>query len=319
MTHTNERLMEFSARHRRRMYCVAFLTLCVCLAASKEVLPQAAAATPLGSPTLAPHYQENETIAYTMRTINEGHEDTVRYDARARGVVKRDPSGVFFEEFVWSDVHVNGQAFPLSPAGQEFRQRLSLSPEYKISIPDLSKVQPILIGPITDLLTFYVDLRLAMKEKGLVRAGDHAYVRYGVPSSWADGMYTVLGQSAIDFDITLQAIDPKTQVATLVVRHVPPPESKAKLPADWMLAPVGKAPNNWVQIQKEPGGRYAAEVGQETFDVNIKFSLATGKIISATMDNPVEVMRRDCDDLALTVCGAPIRYRIRRQITLESE
>ena len=99
-----------------------------------------------------------------------------------------------------------------------------LSPEYKISIPDLSKVQPILIGPITDLLTFYVDLRLAMKEKGLVRAGDHAYVRYGVPSSWADGMYTVLGQSAIDFDITLQAIDPKTQVATLVVRHVPPPQ-----------------------------------------------------------------------------------------------
>ncbi len=319
MTHTYERLMEFSAGHRRRMYCGAFLTLCVCLGASKEVQPQAVAATPPGSPTLAPHYQQNETIAYTMRAINEGHEDMVRYDARARAVVKRDPSGVFFEEFVWSDVHVNGQAFPPSPAGQEFRQRLSLSPEYKISIPDLSKVQPILIGPITDLLTFYVDLRLAMKEKGLVRGGDHAYVKYGVPSSWADGMYTVLGQSAIDFDITLQAIDPKTQVATLVVRHVPPPESKAKLPADWMLTPVGKAPNNWVQIQKESGGKYAAEVGQETFDVNINFSLATGKIISATMDNPVEVMRRDCDDLALTVCGAPIRYRIRRQITLESE
>jgi 6-phosphofructokinase len=31
------------------------------------------------------------------------------------------------------------------------------------------------------------------------------------------------------------------------------------------------------------------------------------------------VMGRDCSDLALTVCGAPIRYRIRRQITLDSE
>jgi hypothetical protein len=293
--------------------------LCICLLAPKELLSQAAAAAPARSPTLVTRYQEDETVAYTMRAINEDHESTLRYDARARGVVKRDPSGVFFEEFAWSDMHVNGQPFPFPAASEEFRQRVSLSPEYKASIPDLRKVPPILIGPITDLLTFYVDVQLAMREKGLVRAGDHAYFKYGVPSSWADGTYTVLGQSAVDFDLTLEAIDPKTQVATLIVRHVPPVESKAKLPADWMRTPVGKAPNNWVQIQKDPGGRYVGEVGQETFEVNIKFSLASGKIISATMDNPVEVMRRECDDSALTVCGAPIRFRIRRQITLDAE
>jgi hypothetical protein len=300
-------------------YSAVLFAICLCLFASQELVPQASTGSGSGSPTLLPKYQENETVTYTMRAINEGHEGTIRYDARAGGVVKKDASGVFFEELAWSDVHVNGQAFPLPAGSQEFRQRLSLSPEYKVSIPDLSKSPPILIGPITDLLTFYVDMRLAMKEKGLVRAGDHAYFKYGVPSSWADGTYTVLGQSAVDFDLTLQAIDAKTQVATLVVRHVPPPESKAKLPADWMLAPVGNRPNNWVEVQKKPDGKYSAEVGQETYDVNIKYSLATGKIISATMDNPVEVMGRDCDDLALTVCGVPIRYRIRRQITLDSE
>src|SRR5882757_7480190 len=31
------------------------------------------------------------------------------------------------------------------------------------------------------------------------------------------------------------------------------------------------------------------------------------------------VLARECTDAALTVCGVPVRYRIRRQITLEAE
>jgi hypothetical protein len=62
-----------------------------------------------------------------------------------------------------------------------------------------------------------------------------------------------------------------------------------------------------------------AGVGQETLDVEIKVALATGRILSATMDNPVEVMERACNDAALTDCGNPQRYSIRRQITLRSE
>jgi hypothetical protein len=253
-----------------------------------------------------------------MHGINAGHERTIEYDAQAEGAVKKNETGEMVEEFAWTKLEMNGKPFELSPASREFRQDLSVAPDYKVSLPNLGKVQPILIGPITDLMTFYVDVQLAMRQAGLTGAGTHAYVKYGTPSSWADGTYVVLGQSSIDFDVTLQSIDPASKVATLVVRHVPPAEQKITIPAAWMKERVGDSENNWVGVQKGADGKWAASVGHETFEAVIKLALPTGRILSATMDNPVDVMERNCDDKELTVCGAPMHYRIRRQITVEA-
>jgi hypothetical protein len=267
--------------------------------------------------TLQREYQDGETIAYHMKAANEGHLRTVRYEAEASAKVGRKPSEPFSENFAWSGLVVNGQPLVLTPESQQFRQDLSLSPDYTLSIPDLSKVQPILIGPITDLLTFYADVQLAMRQKNLVHAGDHVYVKHGVPNSWADGTYTVFGQDSIDFDITLTKVDTIAREATLMIRHVPPAEGQIPYPAAWMAEPVGSLPNNWVEVEKSQG-KYSAEVGEETFAVTIKLSIPSGRILSAEMDNPVDILERDCDDAALTKCGAPSRYKIRRQVSLES-
>jgi len=281
--------------------------------------PKPAQPAPAPTPTLERHYQEGETIAYKMTGVNQGHQGTIRYEAHAQGVVKKAASGMFVEEFAWKDLHVNGQPFVLSPASQEFHESVSVAPGYPFPIPDLSKVQPILIGPITDLLAFYVDTMLTMQQKDLVRAGDHVYVKNGTPNSWADGFRVTFGQDAIDFDITLQSVDQAAKIATVVVRHVPPAESQIKMPASWMLTPVGASANNWVEVEKGQDGKFTAAVGRETFEADLRISLETGRIISATMDNPVDVLERGCDDAALTVCGAPVRYGIRRQITLDAE
>jgi hypothetical protein len=289
---------------------LALLILGVCIIA---------AAPPAGSLAPLVHFQQNDTIVYTMHGINAGRSTTTHYDARAQGVVQQDPAGNFFVEFAWTQMNIEGAPLAFSPATAAFRQRVSIDPGYRFGIPALNVVQPNLIGPITDLLTFYADMQVAMRQTDLRRAGDHAYFKFGMPVSWADGTYTILGQEAIDFDVTLQTIDQKTQMATLVVRHVPPAEAAFTLPVDWMRPAVGSLPNNWVEVQKAPGGKYAAEVGQETFVDTIHVSLARGRIVSASMDNPVDVFARDCDDAALTVCGPPIRYRIRRQITLDAQ
>jgi hypothetical protein len=42
--------------------------------------------------------------------------------------------------------------------------------------------------------------------------------------------------------------------------------------------------------------KIVAEVGKETFEVEINVSLQNGKIVSATIDNPVEVLSRECED-----------------------
>jgi len=112
----------------------------------------------------------------------------------------------------------------------------------------------------------------------------------------------VLGEDHIDFDITLTAVDRASDVATLLIKHLPPPAPKIRLPADWMRAPVADTPNNWVQVRKTDTG-FAASVGKETFDVKQSIALSNGKILSATMDNPVTKVARVCSDAALTRCG----------------
>jgi hypothetical protein len=70
-----------------------------------------------------------------------------------------------------------------------------------------------------------------------------------------------------------------------------------------MLQPVGNLPNNWAEVAKGDQGKYLAQIGKETFEVMIKLSLPSGRILSAEMDNPVEVLERECDDAALLKCG----------------
>jgi hypothetical protein len=57
-----------------------------------------------------------------------------------------------------------------------------------------------------------------------------------------------------------------------------------------------------------------ASVGKEIFDVQ-----NDAKILSATMENPVETIERDCMDAALTDCGDRRHHRIERQVEITLE
>ena len=251
-----------------------------------------------------------------MTTSNRNRTRTLHYEIQADGVVTKDANG-FIEEFAWSGMVVEGKPFALPPSGLALRQMLALTPNPKLAIPDLSKVHPMMIGPITDMLTFYADMLIAKTPGKLARAGDHFYFKHGTPNSWADGMYVTLGQDSIDFDVTLAEVDQAAKVATVVVKHVPPEKPQVKLPAAWMEKPVADTPNNWVQVSKAGEDKFSAEVGKETFVATIKVSLADGRIISATLENPVEVLARECSDAALTTCGDPVRFQILRQVEIK--
>lgn len=256
-------------------------------------------------------YRDGETLVYNMTGQNESW----HYTLQAEGVVKKDAGGAYFEEYRWTNLVSDGQSTVLSPESDAFRQRLSLDPDQMIAPPDLSKADPKLVGPALDLMTFYSDLWLAIKTGQLTHAGDHLYVKVGNPSSWANGSQVILGQSSIDFDLTLKSINPSDNTAVLVVRHVPPEKSQVTLPAAWMQTPVTDTPNNWVEVDKLPG-KYRASVGQEIFTDELTISLVDGKILSATMDNPVKTIARTCTDEALTQCDAPQSHEIIRKIQI---
>lgn len=253
-----------------------------------------------------------------MTATSQQGSQTIAYEADANGLVKRNAAGIWYEEIGWSNLIWNREAATLSPAMLEFREPLSLAAGYRLSVPNLSQVDPRLIGPITDLLTFYADLQLEMQQTGLSRAGDHVYFKHGTPSSWADGNYVMTGEDSIDFDITLTEVNAAEHTATIVVRHVPPAKPQVKLVASWMQTPVADTPNNWVMVSKGQPGKFIAQVGKETFDVRLQVDSTNGRILSASMDNPVKVLERECSDAALTTCGDPVRFELRRQIAMQA-
>lgn len=270
---------------------------------------------PAHTKVLLRNYQLGEKLSYQMKATNQDFQKTLRYEVQANGVVKIDSVGTFFEEYSWSNLTVNGTRVVLPAPSASFRQMVSLSPGFKLAIPNLSRVHHNLIGPITDFLGFYADVRIA-QQQGIANVGDHVYVKRTKPNSWADGAVVLVGEDAIDFDITLKDIDSVKEIAMLFVRHVPPAHPEIKLSSDWMKSQVGDTPNNWVQVVKADDGKYIAAVGKETFEVELEVSMINGAIVSARMDNLVEVLQRQCSDSTLTQCGDSIRYQIKRNIEI---
>jgi hypothetical protein len=277
--------------------------------------PAAPGATPMPANPLHRQYQDGETLAYKMTGTNENW----HYTVRAEGTVKKNDKGTYFEEYRWTDMTSDGKPYTMAPSMADFRQKLSLDPKAMPSVPDLTKVDPSLIGPITDLMTFYVDLWLPAMMGSVKHPGDHYYFKMGTPSSWADGTHVLTGVSSIDFDFTLKSVDTAAGTAILEVKHVPPADPHIALPVAWMQTPVADTANNWVEVVKQPDGKFEAGVGQETFTVDLTVSLADGKILAGTMDNVVKTIGRTCDDQALTQCSAPVPHTIERKIAIAAE
>jgi hypothetical protein len=288
--------------------------LIIC-AAPAWLTAQAPAAPALPANPLHRQYKEGETLTYKMTAINEDW----HYSLRAEGTVKKNDAGSYFEEYRWTDMTSDGKPYTMAPSMTDFRQKLSLDPKAMPSMPDLAKVDPSLIGPITDMMTFYVDLWLPAMMGVVKKPGDHYYFKLGTPSSWADGSHVLTGVSSIDFDFTLKSVDAAAGTAILEVKHVPPVKPQIPLPGAWMQTPVADTANNWVEEVKQSDGKFQGSVGQEMFTVELTVSVADGKILAGKMDNVVKTIERTCDDQALTQCTAPVPHTIERKIEIALE
>jgi hypothetical protein len=151
---------------------------------------------PASSPSLlARRYHEGEKLSYHMKATNRNRTVTNAYEVDAVGVVRKSAAGAFTEEYAWSNLVLNNQAIAPTEAMQKFRQVLSLDPGAPPLVPNLSNVVQ-LVGPITDMLTFYADLWIAIRMNHFAKAGDHLYFAPpgNKPNSWADGVYTLIGE-----------------------------------------------------------------------------------------------------------------------------
>jgi hypothetical protein len=86
-----------------------------------------------------------------------------------------------------------------------------------------------------------------------------------------------------------------------------------------MRKPVADTANNRVTGQKMKDRKFLGAVGREVFNDEIVLSLSDGRILSATMDNPVQTLERECTDSSVTECGEPKSHFIRRKIEISLE
>lgn len=261
-------------------------------------------------------YRVGDKANYHMTASNQDVHRDLRYEADAAGTVAKNPDGVLFEDFEWTQLVVNEKAVELPTGKDAIHQALSRDPSFPLTVPDLSKIPPPLIGPVTDLLTFYVDLQLAARGAKLVHAGDHFYFEHGTPASWADGTTVCVGEDSIDFDVSLSEVNASKGTATTVVRHVPPAKPQIRKVADWTSVAVADTPNNWIQVVAMGPEGYLGQVGKETFDVRLTTSLTDGHLVSATLDNVVDVLERPSKNRDLSMPGAESRYKIVRKIEM---
>jgi hypothetical protein len=257
-------------------------------------------------------YHEGETLAYLMKGQNEAWHYTIRAD----GIVTKGASGPFVEQYRWSGMESGGNPLTLSAQTQAFRQKVSLDPISIPGMPDLSNVDRSIIGPITDFMTFYSDEWLAVRMGALKKPGDHFYFPMPFNPSWADGTHVLLGEDSIAFDMTWKSTNEADHTAVILIRHVPPAKPTVHLTADWMKKPVADTPNNWVEVEKTDDGKFEANVGQETFNVELTIDLTDGKILSGSMDNTVKTIHCTCEDQQLTRCGTPVPHEIDRKIEI---
>jgi hypothetical protein len=264
---------------------------------------------PTGFEMLQRRYADGAISHYVMTGNNDGWQYTIH----ATDLVKRDTSGRYYEEIRWSNLTSNAHQ-SLTPASLALSQSVSLDdPVSYMKVPDLAAVQPLLIGPITDTLTFYSDLLLAMQAK-LVQPGQTAYVARTTPNSWADGQRILVGQDVVDFSLKVENVNPAEHSETLLIQHVPPRALHVQLPAKWMQEAVSAEPPNFVQVSRTGDG-FTAEIGKETFDVHLVVDTRDGQIISAAMHNPVALATRECADRELTHCEPASSKTTLREIT----
>ncbi len=240
-------------------------------------------------------YQKNGIFYYKMTGLNDGR----RYEAISRHRVI-EIQGNFHEEISWIQLKSDGENIDLKPL-KDFTQLLSLDKNFHGTPPDISKIPPqlrkFILGPIFDLMTFYVDLnpRLFLTKMKELELGQPIHIPYNKPSSWADGEFLLIGEDCIDFKLTFQ--EQTLNKALMRVEHFPPSENlKINLPEKWMQDVFPNGKTNWIQISKIPGKgeKLFVSYGYEYFDVHIYIDTKDGKILSANMYNPVEIMNRVC-------------------------
>ena len=155
----------------------------------------------------------------------------------------------------------------------------SLDPNRNPLMPDLAHVDPKLIGPITDFMTFYVDLWRAEKLGELKKTGDQLYFKQGTRSR---GRRSVVSSASLHrLRLHVEECRRSQPEATLEMPSRSAREVAGHAHRRLDAHPRSRHSEQLVGVNRTQDGKFHAAVGKETFDVEIKVSLVDCKATPA--------------------------------------
>lgn len=261
--------------------------------------------------TYARHYVKGQVSRYAFDETQNGA-TTITAVARLRSYIHH---GVGGEQVKWVALDSEGQN--LDAEARAFPPYdLSLDPKDPdgLVLPDTTNAGD-LLGPVTDLGNFYVDLSPKTGIGTLHQPGQSAADPTPLNGNFPSATRPV-GKDLLQLTTTLTSLTGRR--ATFTSSFTPPAAGGLTLTQSFMDSPVcGSTPNNFETVVQGSTG-YVALWGCESNTITTVVDRASGRIESVQMNNPLQLEEVSCQDEALTECSspAPVTLQQAAQLTL---
>lgn len=261
-------------------------------------------------------YKTGDTYKYKLTT------DVYRNDKYAGKTISVSEhrvvpeGGVPGEEIKWlSKMSIDGKDTVRldSIAQQVAPYHISLLPEGKVLLPKLSFPQ--MVGEVTDLNTFFVAIAPALNAWKLSAKDTVIKMAELQRGDFADSVTILYGN---DCTQVTQHLITANKSYNYIQTDFTPPDSFSLTPLlDTVARKTFDYPNNFQMVQKGAGDKHNVFWGVESFIIVSKIDKSTGKIISATMQNVLNLRMRFNASHDLKTYDLEVPVKIKRSLRLE--
>ena len=260
-------------------------------------------------------YVEGETYSYQLTTK---HATNGAWEYDAIGIADHKvlyKTGIPSDQVTWSSLRKKdstGDHDLSTDARKVAPYEVSLSPAGKITIPPLTV--PNMIGIITDGITFFVAMSPKAGSVNVKTTGDPEFVsETPTKGNWADGKQFIVGEDCISIHTTMTALEKGT--ASYQTAFISPDTQCLVFKKEWMTDALQPGSHNNFQQVLANQGKYDVMWGNEQFTVLSTIERATGKILSSTMHNTLNLKMRQGCDVNWENCSAEVPLTIYRQLS----
>ncbi len=273
--------------------------ICIALSLFLGIVPLVYSQAPY---VFARSYQPGERFGYRLedrrrQQFGEAVTSTIAVAQSAHQVVLE--GGVPLETVSWTDVvdQITGER--RTDLGGIPATRVSLHPAGPLE-PGKPVNDPLMLGMVTDLVTFYLAASPKVGIEGLHLPGDKVAAPAPVVVDFADGGTFLVGRDKLRAEVEMTALSGTlVEYATYLQ---PIAFEPGELYRDFMQQQACPNNSNNIQYVRRQGDGYLAVWGCESITIQTKIDRQTGIIVEALMVSYLLQNTRTCQDQALTQC-----------------